>query len=61
MAIKDLPQKTKSFYIKCKRVWQVLKKPSKEEFQATAKISAISILVLGLAGFLISLIVSNLF
>jgi len=61
MAIKDFPVKTKSFYIKCRRVWQVLKKPSKEEFQATAKISAISILVLGLAGFLISLIVSNLF
>lgn len=58
MAIKDLPQKTKSFYIKCKRVWQVLRKPTKEEFKATAKISAISILVLGIAGFIISLIVT---
>jgi protein transport protein SEC61 subunit gamma-like protein len=58
MAMKDFPQKTKSFYIKCKRVWQVLRKPTKEEFKATAKISAISILILGIAGFIISLVVT---
>ena len=51
-------EKTKSFYIKCRRVWQVLKKPSKKEFQLTAKVSAIGIAVLGLLGFLIALVMS---
>ena len=45
------------FYKKCKRVWYVLKKPTKKEFQMIAKVSAIGILVLGFIGFLISLIV----
>jgi protein transport protein SEC61 subunit gamma-like protein len=58
MAIKDLPLKTKSFYVKCARVWQVLKKPTKEEFKITSKISAISIIILGVVGFIISLIVT---
>lgn len=60
MAFKELPIKAKSFYLKCKRVWQVLSKPSKEEFNATAKISAISIIILGIIGFVISLIVTSL-
>ena len=51
-------EKTKSFLLKCKRVWQVLKKPSKKEFELTAKVSAIGIAVLGLLGFLISLLIS---
>jgi len=50
----------KRFIKKCKRVWRILKKPSKKEFQMTAKISAIGILVLGAIGFIIAIIV-NLF
>lgn len=50
--------KTKSFLLKCKRVWQVLKKPTKKEFQLTAKVSAIGIGILGLLGFLISLVMN---
>ena len=50
----------KRFIKKCKRVWRILKKPSKKEFQMTAKISAIGILVLGAIGFVIAIIV-NLF
>jgi protein transport protein SEC61 subunit gamma and related proteins len=46
---------TKSFLLKCKRVWQVLKKPTKKEFELTAKVSAIGIGILGLLGFLIAL------
>ncbi len=46
----------KSFFSKCKRVWQVLKKPTKDEFEQTAKISAIGIGVIGLVGFIIALI-----
>ncbi|MCA9488060.1 MAG: protein translocase SEC61 complex subunit gamma [Nanoarchaeota archaeon] len=48
--------KTKAFWKKCKRVWMVLKKPSKNEFQMIAKISAIGIALLGVIGFLISII-----
>jgi protein transport protein SEC61 subunit gamma and related proteins len=51
-------ENAKSFFLKCKRVWQVLKKPTKKEFELTAKVSAIGIGILGLLGFLISLIMS---
>lgn len=49
--------KSKSFLIKCKRVWTTLKKPSRKEFETIAKVSAIGIALLGAAGFLISIIV----
>ncbi len=52
----QLWEKTKSFGVKCKRVWHALRKPTKKEFQMTAKISAIGIVILGLLGFIISLI-----
>jgi protein transport protein SEC61 subunit gamma and related proteins len=48
--------KLKSFYEKCKRVWIVLKKPSREEFLKVAKVSAAGILIIGALGFLISVI-----
>ncbi len=51
----------KSFAIKSKRVWMVLKKPTKMEFQMTSRISAIGILIIGVIGFAISIIVSFLF
>ncbi len=54
--IKEFPGKIKSFAFKCKRVWLVLKKPTKKEFQQVAKVSALGILVLGFFGFLISMI-----
>ncbi len=53
--------KSKSFFIKCKRVWHTLKKPSKKEFEMVAKVSAIGILALGAIGFLISMIMKSLF
>ena len=46
----------KSFAIKSKRVWYVLKKPAKKEFWSITKISAVGILILGVLGFLISII-----
>jgi protein transport protein SEC61 subunit gamma and related proteins len=48
--------KTKSFFVQCKRVWMALKKPSKKEYEQVAKISAIGIGILGLLGFLVSII-----
>jgi len=47
---------TKSFFLKCKRVWHVLKKPTKKEFETIAKVSALGILVLGVLGFIISML-----
>ena len=47
----------KCFLIKCKRVWSTLKKPSRKEFEMVAKISAIGIVILGLFGFLISIVI----
>jgi protein translocase SEC61 complex gamma subunit len=53
--------KTKSFIIKCKRVWHTLKKPSRKEFEMVAKVSAIGILALGTFGFLISIVMKSFF
>lgn len=47
--------KTKSFLIKCRRVWYTLKKPSRKEFEQVTKVSAIGIVILGVIGFLISM------
>jgi len=51
--------KTKAFFKKCKRVWYVLKKPTKKEFQMIAKVSAIGIALLGIVGFIISVIMNS--
>jgi protein transport protein SEC61 subunit gamma and related proteins len=58
--MKNIISPLKSFFLKCKRVWRVLKKPTKKEFQTVAKISAIGILILGAFGFLISLLIKLL-
>jgi len=46
----------KAFIAKSKRVWLVLKKPTKKEYGMIAKISAIGITAIGALGFLISLV-----
>jgi protein transport protein SEC61 subunit gamma and related proteins len=51
----------KPFFFKCKRVWFALKKPSKQEYETIAKVSAIGIGILGLFGFIISLIINAFF
>ena len=54
----ELLNDLKSFYFKSKRVWFVLKKPTREEFAQVTKISAIGILVIGVLGFAISIIMN---
>lgn len=49
-------EKLKSFFAQSVRVWRILKKPTAEEFKLVSKISALGILVLGLLGFLISIV-----
>lgn len=44
----------KTFYLKCKRVWSSLRKPTKKEFSTVAKVSAVGILILGAFGFAIA-------
>ena len=54
--MKKLLNSTKAFLVKCKRVWHVLKKPTRKEFETITKVSTIGILALGLLGFLISIV-----
>lgn len=46
-------KKLKRFWIECKRVLRVTKKPDKQEFKLIVKISAIGMAVMGIIGFLI--------
>ena len=48
--------KIKAFVAKSKRVWLILKKPSRKEYEMIAKVSAIGILALGVVGFLIAML-----
>ena len=54
--LKEKTSNLKGFVAKCKRVWLVLKKPTRKEYEMIAKISAIGIGIIGLGGFTISLI-----
>ena len=51
----------KAFIAKSKRVWLVLKKPTRQEFEMVAKVSAIGVLILGVLGFVVSIIIKLLF
>jgi protein transport protein SEC61 subunit gamma and related proteins len=59
--MKNLSIKVKSFFIKCKRVWYSLRKPTRKEFEQIAKISAIGIGILGIIGFIISIFMKFFF
>ena len=52
----EFTQELKSFFFKSKRVWHVLKKPTRKEFETITKVSAIGILIIGVGGFIISMI-----
>ena len=48
--------KIKNYFIECRRVLRVTKKPSNEEFKSIIKVSSLGIALIGLIGFLIQLI-----
>ena len=52
----SIKQKFKTFLIECRRVWQVTKKPKREELKIIVKVTGLGILVIGLVGFLINMI-----
>jgi protein translocase SEC61 complex gamma subunit len=57
----NISTSVKSFLIKSGRVWHILKKPSRKEFETIAKVSAIGIGAIGAIGFLISISVHLFF
>ncbi|MEK6842845.1 MAG: protein translocase SEC61 complex subunit gamma [Nanoarchaeota archaeon] len=61
MNTKEMLVHGKSFLLKCKRVWHILKKPTMDEFWMVTKISALGIAVIGVLGFAISIVVNMFF
>jgi protein transport protein SEC61 subunit gamma-like protein len=53
--------KVKSFLAECRRVLKITKKPSTDEFKIIVKVSGIGMGVIGLVGFLISMLKQLLF
>ncbi|HLC86376.1 MAG TPA: protein translocase SEC61 complex subunit gamma [Candidatus Nanoarchaeia archaeon] len=51
----SLKQKLSSFIVECKRVWQVTKKPTKDELKVIVKVTGMGILIIGLLGFIINI------
>jgi len=48
--------KLKDFYVQCKRVMRITKKPTKEEFVTIVKVSGLGLLAIGLIGFVLHFI-----
>jgi protein transport protein SEC61 subunit gamma-like protein len=48
--------KLKEFYIECVRVLKVTKKPTNEELKTVIKVSGLGIIVIGLIGFIITIL-----
>jgi len=51
-------ERIKSFLLQCSRVWILLKKPSYEEIKTITKVSAIGLFIIGLIGFLMSIVMT---
>jgi len=52
----NLLARLKSFFIESKRVLRITKKPSKEEFKITLKVTGIGVIIIGLLGFIVQMI-----
>jgi len=52
----EILAKIKSFFIECKRVLSLTKKPSKEEYKTIVKASALGMAIIGILGFVIQII-----
>jgi len=50
---RTLTSRFKSFILQCKRVFQITKKPTKEELKVIVKVTAIGIAIIGAIGFII--------
>jgi len=52
----ELMSKLKLFYVQCARVLKITKKPTTFEFKTIVKVSALGIFIIGLLGFVVSLL-----
>lgn len=53
-----LTENIKTFSAKCVRVWHILRKPDLQEFKKISKIASVGVLLIGLVGFIISVIIT---
>ena len=53
---KNVLFKMKRFFIECKRVLKVTKKPNMTEFKVIVKVSGLGMIIIGLIGFLVQMI-----
>ena len=56
--MKQIMLKLDANFQQYKRVWRLLKRPTKQEFVTIAKVSAIGLLVVGALGFIISAVMA---
>jgi protein translocase SEC61 complex gamma subunit len=56
-----IKEKLSSQFIQYQRVWRILRKPTMDEFKTISKVSAIGLLVIGAAGFVIAEIMALVF
>ncbi|MBU0615899.1 MAG: protein translocase SEC61 complex subunit gamma [Nanoarchaeota archaeon] len=61
MKMKDIWIKLKSFFLECKRVLTVTKKPDKMEFTTIVKAAGLGMIIIGALGFLIHILRVMLF
>ena len=52
----ELWGKIKDFWVQCKRVLRITKKPSKEEYLTIVKVAGLGILLIGFIGFVLHII-----
>ena len=56
MDIASWPRRIKTYVLECKRVLKITKKPDAVEFKTIVKVSGLGLLIVGLLGFLISMV-----
>ena len=61
MNIKESLSRLKAFVVECRRVFIITKKPTREEFKTIVKVSGLGMILIGLLGFLITLIKQLIF
>ena len=50
------PRKAKLYVLECRRVLKITKKPDATEFKTIVRVSGLGMLIIGLIGFLISMV-----
>ncbi len=58
ITIMAIREKFNSFIGQCVRVWHLLRKPTSEEFKTVSKVSAIGLGIIGLLGFIITIVMT---